>query len=916
MRSKNITYLFVTVLLVILSSVALPAQNDRRSRRQARRSARADATVALPDSLSLDSLGTFRLDSLAFRRDSVARADSLHRADSLSLLGKSSLERPAFSGARDSIVEVFTEGKRMVYYYGDVKVTYQNIELSAEYMEYDMNTGEVFASGVIDPKTGELTGTPVMKQGKDEYKMEKVRYNFNSKKARITNMTTKDSEGILHGQNIKMMADRSINITDGQYTVCDAEEPHYYLSLSSAKVITKPTQKTVFGPAHPVIEGVHLPLVVPFGFIPKKPQRATGMLMPTFGEEQSRGFYARDAGMYFVFGDYLDFSVTGDVYSLGSWAVDVNSRYKVNYKFNGNFGLTYSNDQKGEKGSSDYFQSRNFSIKWSHSQDSKAHPGQSFSASVNFSSPSNGKYNSRSVKEALENQASSSISFSRNWNGKVNLSVNALHSQNSRDSSYAFTLPNVTFSISTFYPFKRKIRVGKEKAYEKISFGYSTSLQNKVAFKASEFSQEGFNLLGKFQNGMSHNFSIGLPSFALFNYLNFNPSVSYSQNWFFKKSDYVYNAETNMVEQVEGKQFSAFGITQTYSGSISMSTRLYGMFNFGKYSRIQAVRHVISPSISLSVTPDLAKGFNGYRTLHYTDADGNEKEYNYNIYAGQMYSPPGKGRSATASISIGNNLEAKVRDYADTTGKGSKKVKILDQLNLNTSYNFLADSLRMNNIGMTMSTTIFEKMSISANANFDPYAVDGKGKKINKFNFLVDPAHPLRLTNASISTSYSFSGDGATSGNDGSDGKSTNAYTRIYYHPITGEYIPGGWLYYTNPKSPWSISFSYSFNYSKQYAYANEQLAVKHNFTQTLGINGNLKLTPKLALTASSGVDLMALKITSTQISATYDLHCFNISVSWVPTGTWKSYSFRIAANSSTLSDVLRFKKSSSYWDN
>ena len=914
MRSKNITYLFVTVLLVILSSVALPAQNDRRSRRQARRSARTDTAVSLPDSLSLDSLATFQLDSLALQKDSLARVDSLHRADSLSLLGKSSLELPAFSGARDSIVEVFTEGKRMVYYYGDVKVTYQNIELTAEYMEYDMNTGEVFASGVIDPETGELTGTPVMKQGEDTYEMEKVRYNFNSRKARITNMTTNDDEGILHGRNIKMMADRSINITDGQYTVCDAEEPHYYLALSSAKVITKPTQKTVFGPAHPVIEGVHLPLVLPFGFIPKKPQRATGMLMPTFGEEQSRGFYARDAGMYFVFGDYFDLSLTGDIYTLGSWAVDVNSRYKVNYKFNGSFALTYSNDQKGERGSSDFFQSRNFSVKWSHSQDSKAHPGQTFSASVNFSSPSNGKYNSRSVSEALENQASSSISFSRNWNGKINLSINALHSQNSRDSSYAFTLPNVTFSISTFYPFKRKIRVGKERAYEKISFGYNTSLQNKIAFKASDFGQEG--LLNRFQNGMTHSFAIGLPSFTLFNYLNFNPSVSYSQNWFFKKSDYVYNPETDKVEQVEGKQFSAFGITQTYSGSISMSTRLYGMFNFGNYSRIQAIRHVVSPSISVSVSPDLATRANGYRTLNYTDANGKEKEYQYNIYAGQMYSPPGKGRSATANLSIGNNLEAKVRDYKDTTGTGSKKVKILDQLNFSTSYNFLADSLRMNNVGVTLSTSIFEKMNISANANFDPYAVNEKGQKINKFNVLVDPAHPLRLMNASFSTSYSFSGEGTTSGDDGSGGGQPDAYTRIYYHPITGEYIPGGWLYYTNPKSPWSISFNYSFNYAKQYAYTNEKLTVKNNFTQTLGINGNIKLTPKLSLTASSGVDLMALKITATQISASYDLHCFNIQVSWVPTGTWKSYSFRIAANASTLSDVLRFKKSSSYWDN
>ena len=903
----------MTFLLVLLSSTVLPAQNDRRSRRQARRASRTEA-VAAPDSLALDSLGTVALDSLAFSRDSIARADSLHRADSLSLLGKSSLEQPAFSGARDSIIEVFTDGKRMVYYYGDVKVTYQNMELTAAYMEYDMNTGEVFAQGVQDPETGEWSGRPVMRQGKDRYEMEKVRYNFNSQKARITNMTTTDDEGILHGRNIKMMPDRSINITNGQYTVCDAEEPHYYLSLSSAKVITKPSQKTVFGPAHPVIEGVHIPVALPFGFIPKKPQRATGMLMPSFGEEEARGFYARDAGMYFVFGDYLDLSLTGDVYTLGSWALDLNSRYRVNYKFNGNFSATYSNDQKGERGSSDFFQSRNFGLRWSHTQDAKAHPGQSFSASVNFSSPSNSKYNSRSVNEAIQNQVSSSISFSRNWNGKINLSINALHSQNSRDSSYAFTLPNVTFSVSTFYPFKQKNRVGKEKAYERISFGYSTSLQNKINFKASEFGEEGF--LNRFQNGMTHNFAIGLPSFTLLKYLNFNPSVSYGQNWFFKKTEYVYNPETDNVDRIEGNQFSTLGITQTYSGGISMSTRLYGMFNFGKYHRIQAIRHVVSPSVSMSVSPDLGKAFNGYRTLHYTDKDGEEKDYEYNIYSGQMYSPPGRGRGASASFSIANNLEAKVRDFSDTTGTGSKIVKLLDQLNFNGSYDFLADSLNLSNIGMSMSTSIFGKLSISANANFDPYAIDETGQRINKFNFMVDPAHPLRLMNASASTSYSLSGKGTMNGDDGRGSGAADYYKRIYYHPVTGEYIPGGWLYYTNPNSPWSLNFSYSFSYSKTYAYTNDQLTVKNKYMQTLSVSGNLKLTPKLSLTGSSGFDLMALKITTTQFSANYDLHCFNIAVSWVPTGQWKSYSFRIAANSSTLSDLLKFKKSSSYWDN
>ena len=669
-----------------------------------------------------------------------------------------------------------------------------------------------------------------------------------------------------------------------------------------------------------VVADVHIPFIgIPFGFIPKKPERATGLLMPTFGEENARGFFMRDAGMYFVFGDYLDLSVTGDYYTLGSWGVDVNSRYKVNYKFNGNLSFNYSHDQTGEKGAPDFFSSSNFGIKWSHSQDSKARPGTTFSASVNFSSPSNSRYNSHSVNEALQNQVSSSISYSKNWNGKVNLSMNLLHNQNSRDSSYAFTLPNITLSVSTFYPFKQKNRVGKEKAWEKISFGYNTSIQNKINFKAKEFGQPGFT--DKFKNGMTHNFSIGLPSFQLFKYLNFNPSVSYSQNWFFRSSEAIYNKETDKVELVEGKQFGSFGITQNYSGSVSMSTRIYGMFNFGKYSKVQAIRHVISPSVSLSLSPEKGTYANGYRTLYYTDVNGNDKEYQYNIYQGQLYSAPGKGKSATASISIGNNLEAKVRDYADSTGKGSKKVKLLDQFNISTGYNFLADSLKMRTISTSMSTNLFNKVNISGSAAFDPYAIDKKGKTYNKFAILAGQGL-ARFTTASLSASYSLSGKGTIDGNDGRENSSgegaANYYQRIYYHPVTGEYIPGGWLYYTNPNVPWSLNFSGSFRYNKSYNYdsANDVLKTKNTFTTTLNVTGNIKLTPRLNINASSGYDFVAKKITTTQMNATYDLHCFNITFSWVPVGTWKQYSFKIAANAASLADLLRFKKSSSYWDN
>ena len=899
------------IMLLVLSSFTVSSQDDRRSRR-----ARRAAAEAVTDTVAVPEIS----DSLRAVRDSIARVDSLAAVDSVNMLKKSSLEAPAFTAARDSIVEDFSDGKRLIYYYGDVSVTYGNMKLTADYMEYDLNTQTLYARGTKDT-TGVVTGQPVMEQGGKSYTMEEVRYNFETQKARISNMVTQEQDGILHGKNIKMMPDRSINITNGKYTVCDCEEPHYYLHLTAAKVMTKPNQKTVFGPAYPVIADVPLPIGLPFGFIPKRPDRATGILFPTFGEEQSRGFYLRDLGLYYVIGDYFDIALTGDIYTLGSWAVDLNSRYKVNYKFNGSFALTYSNDQTGEKGSADFFQTRNFSVRWTHSQDSKARPGTSFSASVNFSSPSNSKYNSTNVQEALQNQISSSISYSRNWNGKFNLSINALHSQNSRDSSYSFTLPNVTFSVTKFYPFKQKNRVGKEKWYEKFSLGYNTSFQNRINFKASEFKQPG--LLDRFQNGMAHNFQIGLPNFTAFKYINITPSVQYGMNWFFRKTEKEYNPETGMVEDIKGKAFGTFGATHNYSGSISMSTRLYGMFNFGKHRKLQAIRHVVSPSISASFSPEKGTHFNGWRTLTYVDKNGVEKTQDYNIYAGQINSAPGRGKNASLSLSLGNNFEAKVRDLKDTTGTGSKKIKLIDQLNFSTGYNFLADSLKMSNVGVTMSTSVFGKLGISANANFDPYAIlvdknNPSGRRINRFA-IQEGQGLLRMNNATVSLSYSLSGEGKINGNDGTKqagGNPADHYTRIYYHPITGEYIPGGWLYYTNPNVPWSINFNYSYSYRSGWQYSNGQVIKKNTHTQTLGLSGNVKLTPRLSLNMSTGFDLMALKMTTTQISAQYDLHCFNISVSWIPTGQWEQWNFRIAANAAALADLLQFKKSSSYWDN
>ena len=602
---------------------------------------------------------------------SPADLDSLARLDSVR--AHTQLDAPAFSIARDSVVEDFRDGKTMLYYYGDVKVNYDNLEIKAEYMEYDADTKTVFATGIVD-STGVMQGKPELKEGNNSYVMESIYYNFASRKARINNMVTQDEQGFLHGSHLKKMPDNSINIHGGKYTTCDAEHPHFYLHMTNAKITADEdgnVGQTIFGPSYVVIEDVPTPIIVPFGFVPQRPERSGGLLIPSYGEEVARGFFLRDLGYYFVFGDYLDFSVTGDIYSMGSWAVRGTARYKNRYKYNGSLNVNYSKNVTGERGSSDYSESGDFSIRWSHTQDPKKRPGTSFSASVNFSSPTNNRYNSQSIDEALQSQTSSSISYAKTFAGTpFNLSINLLHSQNNRDSSYALTLPNLTFTMSRINPFQRKERIGKKKFYEDITLSYNTAFQNKLNFKSSQFGTP--DLWNDFKAGMQHNFAVGLPSFTLLKYLNFSPTVSYGMNWHFMSETRTFDPAEQKVVSTMSRAFSEFGITQTYSGGISMSTRIYGMFNFNPSGGLRAIRHMMTPSLSFSYRPELGTASNGFVTLNYTDSLGRQHSVDYNKYSKSVYGPPSRGRTAAISFSLGNNLEAKVFNKKDTTQRAEK----------------------------------------------------------------------------------------------------------------------------------------------------------------------------------------------------------------------------------------------------
>lgn len=922
-------------------------------------------TLRRPDSLTVantDTLHAAKRDSLAtFGRDSV----TLSGSDSLAILGRDSvtlsgsnslavteqdslknrgtLEFPVFSTARDSTVKVFADGKRMLYYYGDMSVKYNDMEIRADYMAYDMSTGIVFAKGLPDT-TGVIKGSPVMKQGEQSYEMESVYYNFKTQKAKIKNMITQEGEGYLHGKFLKKLPDNSINISKGKYTTCDLEHPHFYLKMTAAKVINEKGkgQKTVFGPAYVVVEDVPTPFALPFGFVPKlNGGRSGGVLVPTYGEETARGFFLRGLGYYFVFGDHFDLAATGDIYTRGSWGMQLNSRYNKRYKYNGTLSLTYQDDVTGEKGSPDYNEMTNFSVQWTHSQDAKARPGTTFRASVNFSSPNNNKYNNQTnINQALQNQISSSISYGKTWAGTpFSLTVNALHSQSSRDSSYSVTLPNLTFTVNRIYPFKRKERVGKEKFYEQFAFNYNTTLENRMSFKASQVKDPNF-WKDHMTNGMRHNFSIQLPSLTLLKYIQIAPSVNYGMNWYFTDISKYFDTETQEVVTEKSDPFSTFGITQNFSAGLSVTTRLYGLFNFGKNRKIEAIRHMVTPSLGFSFQPEMGTAMNGYKTFSYVDINGIQHTEIYNRFEGGINSAPSRGKSASMSFSIGNNLEVKVRDLKDTTGKGVKKIKLIDQLSIGGSYNFLADSMNFSNISVNMSTTIFGKLGLNANATLDPYAINERGQRIKTFNIVQEGGFKLaRLTNASLSFTYGFSGEGKSKmgenydykfnnnnqsgsnlsgsgrGGDGHGHGTVTQYQRIYYHPVTGEYIPGGWLYYMDPNIPWSANFNFNYSYSRSYQYANQVRQTINNHTVALGFSGQMRLTEKLNVSLNSGFDLAKMKLTTTQMSASYDLHCFQISFSWVPSGQWQSWSFRINAKASALADLLQFKKNASYWD-
>ena len=859
---------------------------------------------------------------ISIQQDSIV-ADSLQLAEADSVKQKAPLiDAPIVYNAEDSMI-VSLDGQN-VFLYNNAKVTYQNIELTAYYIELDLETKEIYAEGIPD-STGTMIQKPVFKQGSEEYESETMRYNFETEKAFITKVVSKQGEGFIHSDRTKKIGKEVFITEDAKYTTCDADHPHFYLQLSKAKVISN--KKIITGPAYMVLEDfpIYFPFL-PFGYFPNSPTYSSGILIPKYGEENNRGFFLRDGGYYWAASEYFDLAVQGDIYSKGSWGTRMKTNYKKRYKFNGGFGFDYAINKYGEKSQDTYAKSKQFKLTWTHSQDAKANPAQTFSASVNLSSSGYDKQNAYNTSDYLTTTKQSSISYSRRFeNTPFNMSVNLRHSQNTRDSTMSLSLPEMTFSMAKVYPFRKKTRSGKMKFYEKFGINYTANMKNTISAHESEIF--GSSFATDWKNGIRHNLPISFPSFNLFKYVNFSPGISYNEKWYFKKYDYEYVAGADFMNNPSGipstvrvDTITGLNRVYDYAYSVSSSTNIYGMFiPRNPNSRIKGIRHKMTPSISFSYRPDFGQDKFGYWKEVQVDEKGSTRYLDVN--AGGVYGgSPGRGESGSVSFSLSNNLEMKVLETSDSTKTGDeqkfKKVKIIDNLGISSSYDLIADSLNLAPFRIQARTTV-AGVSINMGTTVDPYMLDENYRKVHRYawNARSGLGKLGRVTNANLSFGMTFNSkknkeDNQNNANNGSEAIGDDQNLDANQTPEPEAVIPSIYDNYVDFDMPWDFGFDYSLNYTgASRAYPNGRVS------QTIGVRGNVNITEKWKASMNTNFDIEAGEFSFTTFNLTRDLHCWAMSFNFVPFGFRKSYSFTISAKSSMLAD-LKLQKQQSHYDN
>lgn len=888
--------------------------------------ASADIPAALPvDSTITDSIqeaNLLRPDSItapiaAGRRDTMPERPSRIRRE------KIDLDHQVVFTSKDSMI---MRGRQMTYMYGEGQIDYGDLKLNADEIQLDMDKSEVYACGRED-SVGEMIGTPVFEEGGSSYESKTMRYNFRSKRGYITNVITQQGEGYLTGGQTKKTEGEDYYVQNGRYTTCDDHEcPHFYLQLTKAKV--RPKKNIVTGPAYMVLAGLPLPLAVPFGYFPFSDSYASGVIVPTFGDDYNRGFYLSDGGYYFAINDMIDLALTGEIYTKGSWGLSAQSTYRKRYKFSGNFHVNYLKSIYGEKSDPDYSTATNFQVIWSHSQDAKANPNMSLSASVNFTTSgyTRSSVNSYYSNAFTENTKSSTINMSYRFpNSKWSLSTSMNITQRTQDSTLAVSFPNINITMSQLYPFKRKHAVGEDRWYEKIRMSYSGQFQNSLTAKQDEFFKK--SLIKDWRNGMKHNVPISA-TFPLFTYFNVTPSVTLTDRMYTQKVRRAWDPAASA--EVCDTTYNFYNVWD-FNASVSLDTKVYGFFQPLPFlgDKVKMIRHVFTPTISLSGSPDFSSPFFGYYgSYDYTDAQGRQQTKKYSMFPSALFGVPGQGKTGMVSVSLANNVEMKVKSDNDSIGE--KKISLIENFTVSQSYNFAADSLNWSNINTSLLLRLSRQFNLNLSATWDVYTYQlnaaGNPVRVNIPRWKAGKGIG-RLSSTGTSFSYTFNNDTFKKKKDGANNNNSSRNNNYSDNdnwddddssggPGNGpgndrdddlQLTPEGYV-------PWEVPWSLSVNYSVNYSYGEfnkEKMEYDGKITQNLSLSGNIRPTKNWEFSATASYDFNLKKIAYMNLNISRDLHCFTMRASVIPVGPYKSYNFHISVKSSLLSDLKYDKRSS-----
>lgn len=881
-------------------------------------------SLLLPDATNTRSGRGLRYDSTAI--DTTA-ADSAKR--------KPGIDAPVDYECTDSLV--YDAETRLVHLYGKAQVKYMDMTLNAAKITMNMDSSMVRASGERDT-AGILQDKPVYSQGSDNYHSELMAFNFKTKKGYITNVETTQGDGFMQSQHSKRAADGTLYLEHAKYTTCDAKHPHFYLALSRAKV--RPGKESVFGPAYLVVADVPLPLAVPYGFFPFNKKYSSGFIMPSYGDETSRGFYLRDGGYYFAINDYMDVKALGEIYTKGSWGLSAETNYRKRYRYNGNFYISFLRTVDGEKNMPDYAVTKSLKVQWTHSKDAKASPNTTFSARVNFASENYERSNLESMYNPLaytQSTRASSVSFSHTFPSiGLNIAGSTNLTQSLRDSSVSMTLPDLSISLNRFYPFRRKHQAGKERWYEKISMSYTGSLSNSINTKEDKLFKS--NLVKDWRNGMQHRIPIDA-TFQVFKYINISPQFSLRDIMYTNRVMRSWD-ETTQKEVAD----TTYGFYNLYDWSLGVSanTTLYGFYKpwrklFG--DKIIAVRHVFKPSVSFSYAPDFTSSHYGYqRTYVKTDANGEVSTVTYSPYSGGIYSYPSGTKQGMITMSVSNNVEMKVKSDRDTTGE--RKISLIDELYGALSYNIAAETRPWSNLNTRIRLKLTKNYTFSMAAVFATYAYafDKNGRVVTsdrtewsygRFGRFQGMSQNLSYTfnNETLSKLFSRRSDRSTASNDETDTDTDTDAEDANIDPDLRNAKKGGKQKkqkakvdedgYLRFSLPWSFTVSYGISMAED---RSKQINVRrmrypYSFTQTMNFSGYLRIAEGWNISFTSGYDFNYHELSMTTASVSRDLHCFEMSCS-VVLRPYSSFNFTFRARANELADALKWDKRSSYSSN